>query len=227
MAFCILRARINWPEPVASLCCGVASALRASKTPTSGAASSAKLPRVADIDALVAEVERRKARARQLGLLDLVFDVYFRIEHYAAWSKKAPDAVHPEFRAAREIEKRTVKGLQTIHGVELPIGDSTFVFVFDSRITSLPDGETFQSGTLTLTVDGQEVFGIDCSGDDVEYVGVQWKPRDVDSFIEGPWIEPLKAAATKILDWEEKYKRESEERRNRDKAAELKKKFGL
>lgn len=180
----------------------------------------------ADERTVFAEVERRKARARQLGLLDLVLDVYFRVKHYAAaWSKDAPD---PGFRAAHEIEKQTVKGLQTTHAVELPIGDSTFVFVFDSHIGSFPDGETYRSGTLTLTVEGQEVFGIRCScheGD--EYRGVEWKPQDVDSFIEGPWIEPLKVASKKIFDWEEKYWRESWERANRDKAAELKRKFGL
>lgn len=122
---------------------------------------------------IFAEVERRKERARSLGLPDLVFRLYFDgIKHYVAWSQSSPDAVHPDFRSATAIPKRALKGLQSFEGVELPVEGSKFIFAFDSHITTMPDGEDCHFGTLSLTVDGQE-------------------------------------------------------RRNRDKAAELKRKFGL
>jgi hypothetical protein len=177
---------------------------------------------------ILAEVERRKQRARDLGLVDVVFKLYFDgIKHYAAWSKSSPEAVHPDFRSAVATPQRTLKGLESFQGVELCIEESKFVFAFESHITTMPDGEDCHFGTVSLTVDGQDVFGINCHGDYDEYVGVEWKPYDIDGFIEGPWIGPLTRASKKIVDWKEKYRKESERRRNRDKAAELRKKFGL
>lgn len=177
---------------------------------------------------IFAEVERRKQRARSLGLPDLVFKLYFDgIQHYAAWGKSSPDAVHPDFRSATAIPKRPVKALHTVEGVEISIDASKFVFVFDSHTTTMPDGEDCYFGTLSLTVDGQDVFAIDCGGHYKESNGFEWEPYGVDGFIEGPWIEPLATASSKIFDWKQKYQQESEARRNRDKAAELKEKFGL
>lgn len=147
-----------------------------------------------------AEVERRKERARSLGLPDLVFRLYFEgIKHYGVWSQSSPDAVHPDFRSAAAIPKRTLKGLRQFEGVELPIEGSKFIFAFDSHSTTMPDGEDCHFGTLSLAVDGQEVFGIRCHGDYDEYVGTEWKPSDVDGFIEGPWLQPLTTACKKIF----------------------------
>ena len=109
----------------------------------------------------------------------------------------------------------------------MPIEGSKFIFGFDSDSWLTPDGEDYHFGTLSLTVDGQEVFGIYCHGNFDEYVGIEWKPHDVVAFIEGPWLQPLTTACKKIFDWKEKYHEESEQRRNRVEAAELKKKFGL
>ena len=123
---------------------------------------------------IFAEVERRKQRARSLGLVDLVFKLYFEeIRHCAAWSQSSPDSVHPDFQSATEIPKRTLKGVQSLEGVEMPIEGSTFVFAFDSRTTTMPDGEFCYFGTLLLTIDGQGVFGIDCHGSYDDYLGLK------------------------------------------------------
>ena len=182
-----------------------------------------------DEQEIFAEVERRKQRARSLGLTNLVFKLYFEgIRHYATSCQNSPEDVHPDFRSTVAIPARkTGRHGEKEEGVELLVEGAQFRFVFRSRTTTMPDGEDYHSGILSLFVDGQEVFGLECHGTWDEFLGLQWSHHDVDAFVEGSWFEPLVAMNKKVVDWKEQRKAERERSRGLAKAEALRKKFGL
>ena len=55
---------------------------------------------------LLAEVDRRKERAQQSGVIASAFTMYERdLPYYDAWTKNCPDLVHPQVKVIKQTEK--------------------------------------------------------------------------------------------------------------------------
>jgi len=172
-----------------------------------------------------AEVERRKQRARDLGIREILWHLEKQLKSYRLWLRD-----EPQF-AARLIYP----------GIELSddearfsIGQSTCQLTYRKGRVSSEDfgGDTFETtrGILTLRVNGESVFECEVS-ETVQYAHDAPLFSDhvgsIEGFIEGPWVTELpdfmqKVAAQEKLAWKERNApREAKE------AEELRKRFGL
>jgi len=147
-----------------------------------------------DADEIRAEIERRKKRATDLGLREILWSLYnSHLRWYAEWLQKDPELVCPEIREALEV---------TDAHVQFRVGDTTYRLVYkegppESNLGWMPRGRdnldetTVTPVTFFFKVDGHCVFSFQVRKSVTygeyepyfnEYLG------EMTSFIEGPWI---------------------------------------
>jgi len=174
---------------------------------------------MSDEDKIIAEVERRKQRARDLGLLKITFQFYREYaQHYPAWKDTQP-----------EVVPRLITNIQELpeDGVEFRYQDVRYTLKWKEHSNIMPDGELFLDATLSLLVNGNLVFEVNVDGEYKEYIGTVWKPFDVEAFIEGPWVFPFKAFAAEAEQLYTIACQRWEQKRRDEKTADLKSRFGI
>lgn len=172
------------------------------------------------------EVNKRKARARQSGVIETAFKLYRDdLPYYDAWAKNCPEVLHPQIRVVDVIE--TPGKDESAVRVDALIRDHRYTFTFRDSTTFMPDGEPHGWGALDVDFEGQRVMTIDCGCQYDQYIGTTWHTIDVSSFIEGPWVSELNQVYAEVARLHQDRDKLNEERAKKQKLQELKKNFGL
>lgn len=175
---------------------------------------------------ILAEVERRKERARQSGVITSAFHLFRNdLRHYEAWVRNCPELVHPEIRI--NDKNRTVVRGDWSERIEVTIRGNRYVFTFLEITTSMPDGEPFTYGRLTVDFQGHKVMAIDCTCEEDEPDAKTWTPGDVSAFIEGIWVEELNFIFADVTQLHHERNRRAQEEARKQELTDLKKNFGL
>ncbi len=172
---------------------------------------------------IVAEVERRRKRAEELGLLDLLTLFYNHLEFLK-------DGPNPE-RLPETVTNVKVadirSGRDSIQIREIFFGEKSYIFVFKWHDGVDPGGEPDTRGHLLLLKDSQTLFDLSVLGKDEEWTGRVWTPYIVEAFIEGVWVQEIKTFAQEIFDRHDEGQRQSQAERKKKELGDLKKKFGI
>jgi hypothetical protein len=175
---------------------------------------------------ILKEVERRKERARQSGVIISAFSLFRNdLRHYEAWIKNCPELVHPEIRI-NDKSRTGIRG-DWSERIEATIRGKRYVFTFREITTSMPDGEPFTYGRLNLDFQGQKVMAIDCTCEEDDSEARTWTPGDVSAFIEGLWVEELNFVFADVIQLHQARNRRAQEETRKQELADLKKNFGL
>jgi hypothetical protein len=180
-------------------------------------------------DEIRAEVQRRKKRAEDLGIREVLRTLIKHRNHYKAWLKD-----DPQFAARLICPDIILSGSE----IQFSIGPATYQLMNDEGrvsgdygLDSRGDNRSDHSReTVTLKVNSEEVFEftVNKSTEWGQFEPVFYEHfGEIFRFIEGPWVTEitefvLKAQAHSASAWRERNApREAEE------AEGLKKRFGL
>jgi hypothetical protein len=127
---------------------------------------------------LLSQVNRRKKRAKKLGLPEALCEFYQHARSYPASQNKHGSMVP--------------KSLSDLHGepnsVSFTYQDNRYYLQLEHTV-SMPDGELL--GRIELQINGKRVLEISVS----QYEYGPWHAGDVTAFSEGPWAKSFKALA--------------------------------
>jgi hypothetical protein len=172
-----------------------------------------------------AEVNRRKQRAREVGIITSTWELNHDLPFYDAWAVNCPQYVHPAIRVTAKTETRNSN--ERVKRIEATIRGMGYAFVFREREYTMPDGELYKSGYLDVEFQGHRVMTVDCDCEDNEYAGEIWHPGDVSAFIEGPWVPELNSIFADVAKVREEQNRMRQEAAKKEELKKLKKDFGL
>lgn len=175
-----------------------------------------------DADRVYKEVKKRKQRAEELGITDLIERLYFyKLMYYPHWLKNDRESICSLVTDAAELEDETKEG--TITKTTIIINNMEYAFSFKECDFSSPDGK-YAYADLELAANGKRVLALALSSECSEY-GFNWKTFDVEAFIEGDWIEEFRQLK-KVMEMEEK-ERERKQKESPEKIKQLKEDFGI
>ncbi|HXN14266.1 MAG TPA: hypothetical protein VN865_14230 [Candidatus Acidoferrales bacterium] len=185
-----------------------------------------------DADAIYAEIERRKQRAKELGVPQLVWGFFETVKYLPSWASDD-----------RPNDKKFVPPFVT-EIKALPEGGLAFSYegVGYSLAWSEKSNDSYDSyrsrmasynGRLALNVAEDRVFELtlfgtqDQSSD--EYVPMEWTIRNVEAFVEGPWVERITELAVRITQHRREVHEADARKRREDpaKLKDLKDRFGI
>jgi hypothetical protein len=171
---------------------------------------------------IVAEAERRRKRAEELGLYDLLKLFYDHLE----FLREGPN---PE-RLPKSVTHVKVADISSGHDSiqmrEIFFGEKSYVFVFKRREGVDPGGEPEITGHLLLLEEGQTLFDLYVLGKDEVWIGRSWTPFRVEAFREGLWVQEITKFAQEIFDLSDQRQKQSQAGRKKKELEDLKKKFG-
>jgi hypothetical protein len=168
------------------------------------------------VDEIYSKAEERRARAKELGLPELMAKLVPDIRHWPSWI---------EDRLWRPRLLRVVRSAENIDDhVRLDVDGDLVELSFKDRCFTTPDGEYNHHADADLFWQGQRVLSVSMSADE-EYGAEVWRPFQIGAFVEGPWVDVLKR-----IDQKHEASNREEDRLKREapeKVASLKKDFGL
>jgi hypothetical protein len=179
-----------------------------------------------ELERVRVEAAKRRERASQLGLVDLVFSLY--CDHLMFFED---DFKHEDGRVPQSVTKivtfKIKDGRNETEAKEVFFGDRSYLFVFRQLPGVDPGGNDWTTGTIQVRQNGNLLFELYCTSDFEEYMGRVWKPFRVEAFLEGPWVDEVKAFAAQVEDLNRKQSmKPSVEQKHRE-LNDLKKRFGL
>jgi hypothetical protein len=190
-----------------------------------GPTSSSTAAPDSDEQRIRAEVNRRKQRAREVGIITSAWELNHDLRFYEAWAVNCPQYVHPAVRVTAQTE--TVNSNERARRIEATIRENIYAFVFRERSFTMPDGEPFSSGNLDVEFQGHRVMTVDCDCEVNEYAGDIWHTRDVSAFIDGPWVPELNSIFADVSKVRAEQERVGQEAAKKEELRKLKKDFGL
>jgi hypothetical protein len=155
-------------------------------------------------DEIRAEIQRRKKRATDLKLREILWSLYnSHFRRYTEQLKKDSELVYPEIQETLEISNTHI---------QFCIGETTYRLVYKEgpqeresdwvpRRRGILDETTITPATLALQVDGARVFDFKIQK------SVSYTPEmpifdetmgEITSFIEGPWVTDVAELLQKI-----------------------------
>lgn len=173
---------------------------------------------------ILAEVERRRQRAKELGLLDLM---RLFLDHLTYLKKGQNPEILPKSVTNVDVDDLRVSSDSDVKMRGISFGDRSYLFIFRENNDLDPGGEPYTTGHLLLVKDGQTVFDLYCLGEHKEWIGMVWKPFRVEAFIEGIWVQEIKLFSQEVLALAEQRRTQSQEETKIRQLEDLKKKFGL
>jgi hypothetical protein len=178
---------------------------------------------VAEDERVLAEIQRRRERAQELGLFSLLTLFCDHLEFLKdgpkpAWLPKSVTDV-------KVLDIRIDRGL--ILSREISFGEKAYLFVFKPKDDIDPSGAPYVTGHLLLIKDGQTLFDLYCLGKDEQWIGRTWEPFRVEAFIEGTWVQDIMIFAQETFARSAQRQRVSNEERKKKDLEDLKKKFGI
>jgi hypothetical protein len=178
---------------------------------------------MAEEERILLEVEKRRKRAEKLGLSDLLTLFCDHLEYLKDGPNtgKLPKSV----THVRVAETRSGRDSSQIR--EVFFGEKSYVFVFKCHEWVDPGGEVDTSGHLLLLRDSQTLFDLSVLGSVEEWTGRVWTPSIVEAFIEGPWVQEIKAFAQEVFELSDQRQRQSQTEGKKKELEDLKKNFGI
>jgi hypothetical protein len=185
-----------------------------------------------EADAIYAEVKRRKDRAKELGVPESMWDLFENVKYFPSYSRNDPVGYQkfvPNFvTSIQEPEKNQIRF--EYNGVNYFFSWSTKRV---ESFSSYSDDIHREDGRLILRVDNERVFELtlrgeqDLSGDD--WVPPEWRLREIEAFIEGPWVETLQELNSRIIQHRrDVHEADAKKRREEPaKLVDLKDRFGI
>jgi hypothetical protein len=168
-------------------------------------------------DEIRAEVQRRKKRAADLGIREILRDLIQHRNHYRAWLRD-----DPKFAARLIYPDIILSGSE----IRFSIGPTTFQLMNDEdRVDSDRSRET-----LTLKVNGDEVFefAVNKTTEWGEFEPVFHEHfGEIIRFIEGPWVIEVAEFVQKAKAHSASAVKERNAPREAEEAERLKKRFGI
>jgi hypothetical protein len=151
--------------------------------------------RVMDANELRSEIERRKKRAEDLKIKDILWSLHNYFRFHNTWKRDDPEYAYPELGGESRFSDTEA---------HFSIGQRSFALIyrqdrvtsdesFGSRHRSLPESQTAY-GTVMLKVDGESVFDFEVTKYTTYYEdGPSFEETlgKVTRFIEGPWVAEL------------------------------------
>ncbi len=125
---------------------------------------------------LLAQVNRRKKRAKKLGLPDALCEFYEKARCYPAWKNNQP-----------LIVPNSLSDLHVAHDLVGFIYRGERYSLQLTHHGSMPEGESL--GSIELQINGMRVLEISVSS----YPDTPRRPGEVTAFVEGSWVKPFKA----------------------------------
>jgi hypothetical protein len=151
-------------------------------------------------DPIYQEIEKKKEKARQLGLPEMMVKLYhdYSLKHFPSWITNSSVKELQEFiQSAKYVGK---KGFED-STIDIVFKNKTFRFKYKEDMVSPPDGDFFYSGDLDLIIDGQKVLSVGMFGHPNE-AGGDWSAHDVEAFLEGDWINGFKELYSAVEKWD-------------------------
>jgi hypothetical protein len=175
---------------------------------------------------ILQEVDKKKQRAKDLGLLDLITDIY--MNHV----KNFPELIRCNRDYVPSMVKNFIESKKRWDHTEIVIelNDKKYTFRFNERNITLPDGKNFKCGDLELFFNNEKCFALYLHCDEFEYYGYHsysWSASEINAFKEGEWIKDfkeLKKQIDKQIDVDSKIRSEKEQT---DKINQLKANFDI
>ena len=176
------------------------------------------------------EVDRRKRRAHEVGIVKSVFRLFH--ERLANFT---PNTDYREYQLPDSVRNVavTMSG-KTGKSVEIFFEELSYKFI--SEVTAWPDptsegGETIRS-KLRLRGDGKLLLELECSRTTPifgrEYIyGRDLRVDEVLAFVEGPWVQEINDFAGKVFYAEDMQTAKMREEQKQRELQEMKKRFGL
>jgi hypothetical protein len=181
-------------------------------------------------DEIRAEIERRKQRARDLRLREMLWRLYEHLRRYEKLLVEDPQIVHPELRDTLQISsRRSIADLDCSNAdIQLRTGVTSYKLSYKEKRTSFSeDGETRTThATLTLEADGARVLKFEIERSTTTgYCGPVWRDSmgEITRFIDGAWVGQVVELLQKI----QLYERAVRDERELPALKQQAKRFGL
>ncbi|OGX08178.1 MAG: hypothetical protein A2Z88_03285 [Omnitrophica WOR_2 bacterium GWA2_47_8] len=164
------------------------------------------------------EVQLRKQRAKDLGILEIFEKLYQKVPHYPSWIKNEHNKEHvcSLITDAVKIGDDEVK---------IKLRDRDYIFRFLKNNFSTPDGEFHMHGKWELYFDSKKILSLNMAYQDDEFSFGNWSVFGVSAFVEGDWIKDFQELLARI-EFEDK-EREKRKRENPERINKLKEDFGI
>jgi len=172
---------------------------------------------------ILVEVERRRKRAKELGLFDLL--TLFRDHLEFLESGPNPERLPKSVTDVKVLD--TESGKDSIKVREICFGGSSYIFSFSERYDTSDSGDLCLTGHLALTRAGQRLLDLSYSGEVELYLGAVWEPNEVEAFIEGDWVQAIRMFTEDVLALADERRGESRADAKKHELEQLKRKFGL
>lgn len=186
-------------------------------------------------DEVLVEIERRKKRAADLRIRDVLWSLYnSHLGRYESWSKEDPQLVYPGIGKTVNISGKEIQFSvgRTVHRLIYREGSvaSNYSRMRVSGSRDDPFEEKIVPGTLTLRVEEEKVFKFEistrtCYGPDGPVT--DHPLGEVTRFIDGLWVMEIIDLWEKIRAHEENVRQERRGPREARALEALKKRFGL
>ena len=184
-------------------------------------------------DEIRAEIERRRKRAKDLKLREILWTLYYwHLRSYADNLKKDPEMIYPEIKETLEISDAHI---------QFHVGEVTYMVIYKegpeecesdwgSRRRSIYDETRTTPITLALEIDEKRVFDFEMKKT------VTYTPEEplfnemmgnVTSFIGGPWVTDVAELLQRIEAHEKSVRDKRQAPRLQEKLREDMKRFSL
>lgn len=140
------------------------------------------------------EVKKKQQRAKDLGLPDLINDLYMNhIKYFPSWIKNNRGFVPNMVKNCTELNNKDEDNKKII----LELNDKKYSFRFEERSFSMPDGEWCIHGDLELSLNDEKCLAISLTYEGDKYYS-SWKPSSVKAFKEKDWIKDFRELKKQI-----------------------------
>jgi hypothetical protein len=172
---------------------------------------------------ILAEVQKRRDRAKELGLFDLL--TLFRDHLEFLEGGPNPGRLPGSVTDVKVLDAKS--GIDSIQGREIFFGDKSYLFAFKQKYGTDPSGDLDLTGHLLLIREGQTLLDLYCLGKVEEWIGTVWRPYRVEAFIEGDWVQEISMFTVQVLALADQRRRSGAEEAKKKELEQLKIKFGL
>lgn len=176
-------------------------------------------------DRVYKKVEEIKSRANELGVPELINELYHKnIKYYPSWIEHSRDYVPSVvISAVKEVNKQEKSNGKEWERIKINLKGKEYIFDFEEHSFSV-EGDYCHQGNLGLFLDNKKMLALSMSKDLDKYDSIWWV-FNVDAFIESDWIKDFKELkeAIKLQEIE----RNKKKREDPSKIVKLKKDYGI
>jgi len=144
------------------------------------------MPNEKERNRIYAEVEKRRERARQLGVLELILDLYQDIRCYPSWIKDEQyrSEMYPLLTKAIELEEESEEGEK---------GKVTIVLKGKSYVFNYEENYHDDKMSLELYQEDKKVLALSLTLDNMDKK--EYSLSNIEAFREGDWIKDFQGLA--------------------------------